>query len=92
MNFVEDIGEIIEPSRNNTAVLNDYTTEQIVQLLQAIEQRAREVLNEKTVLLGINENEEIIARAKRAQEKYKKEEEEERKIMQDALDYVNSQQ
>lgn len=46
-NFVEKIDDIIELDRNNCGVLNDYTTEQLQVLLQAVGQRTMNVINEK---------------------------------------------
>lgn len=45
--FVEKIEDIIELDRNNCGVLNDYTTEQLQVLLQAVGQRTMNVINQK---------------------------------------------
>lgn len=46
-NFVEKIEDIIELDRNNCGVLNDYTTEQLQVLLQAVGQRTMNVISQK---------------------------------------------
>lgn len=51
MNFQETVDNLIELNRNNCGILNDYTTEQLQVLLQAIEQRAGEVMTEKVILI-----------------------------------------
>lgn len=55
INF-EEIDDIIELSRNNTAVLNDYTKEQLGVLIQSIYNRIAVVLNQKMQLVNINQN------------------------------------
>lgn len=52
MNFKEEINDIIELSRNNCGVLNDYTTEQLQQLLQSVIKRTLEVIYQKDQTLG----------------------------------------
>ena len=58
-NFNEQVDDIIELSRNNCGVLNDYTTEQIQGLMQGIAQRITEVINEKKQIIGWTENVEL---------------------------------
>ena len=59
MNFEEEINDIIELSRNNCGVLNDYTTEQLQVLMQGIKQRIETILKEKKQAIGWIENVEL---------------------------------
>lgn len=59
MNFVEEINDLIELSRNNCGVLNDYTTEQLQVLMQSIFQRIGTILQQKKQVIGWTENTEI---------------------------------
>lgn len=59
MNFEEEINDIIELSRNNCGVLNDYTTEQLQVLMQGIKQRIENILKEKKQAIGWIENVEL---------------------------------
>ena len=59
MNFEEEINDIIELSRNNCGVLNDYTTEQLQVLMQSIKQRIETILKEKKQAIGWIENVEL---------------------------------
>ena len=52
LQFNEETQRIVHLTRNNCAVLNDYTTEQIQYLINAISQRAAEVFNEKYQILS----------------------------------------
>lgn len=54
MNFKEEINDIIELNRNNCGVLNDYTTEQLEQLLQAVGEKTLEVIYKKDPILLTN--------------------------------------
>lgn len=58
MNFEEEI-DIIELSRNNCGVLNDYTTEQLQVLVQSIYQRIETIFREKKQIIGWVENNQI---------------------------------
>lgn len=53
MNFEEEVNDIIELSRSNCGVLNDYTTEQLQALMQSVYQRIQAVLKEKKQELEI---------------------------------------
>ena len=55
INFEEE-DDIIELSRNNTAVLNDYTKEQLEILIENIYNRIVVVLNQKVQLINSNQN------------------------------------
>lgn len=59
MNFEEEINDIIELSRNNCGVVNDYTTEQLQVLIQSIKQRIETILKEKKQAIGWIENVEL---------------------------------
>lgn len=59
MNFKEVVNDIIELSRNNCGVLNDYTTEQLQVLIQSIKQRIETILKEKKQVIGWIENVEL---------------------------------
>lgn len=59
MKFEEEINDIIELSRNNCGVLNDYTTEQLQVLMQGIKQRIETILKEKKQAIGWIENVEL---------------------------------
>jgi len=59
MNFVEEINDLIELSRNNCGVLNDYTTEQLQVLMQSIFQRIGAILEQKKQVIGWTQNTEI---------------------------------
>ncbi|MBP3255132.1 MAG: hypothetical protein J6M60_01375 [Clostridia bacterium] len=54
LEFVDEITDIIELSRNNCGVLNDYTSEQILELTKSIMDRIGIVAKEKMDLLGVN--------------------------------------
>lgn len=56
--FVDNINDIIELNNTNTAILNDYTKEQLDLFIPAVIQRIVEVFNEKLVILGIGGNNE----------------------------------
>lgn len=51
MNFVDEIQDMIQLSRTNCGILNDYTTEQLQPLVQAIAQRTVQVVMEKIIVL-----------------------------------------
>lgn len=53
MNFEEEL-DIIELSRSNCGVLNDYTTEQLQQIIQAVGERTLQVIYNKLQLVGAN--------------------------------------
>lgn len=59
MKFEKEINDIIELSRNNCGVLNDYTTEQLQVLIQSIKQRIETILKEKKQAIGWMENVEL---------------------------------
>lgn len=59
INFEEEINDIIELSRNNCGILNDYTTEQLQVLIQSIYQRIGIIVNEKKQLINLQENVQI---------------------------------
>ena len=58
-NFTEEINDIIELSRNNCGVLNDYTTLQIQGLTLSIFQRIQTIITEKKQVIGWVENTQI---------------------------------
>lgn len=58
-NFEEEINDILELSKSNCGILNDYTTEQIRQLIQNITQRIAIILKQKKELIGWVENPQI---------------------------------
>lgn len=61
MNFKQDIGtQIPEITRNNCAVLNDYTKQQIEFLIKSITERAIVVFNEKVQIIDSNINPTIV--------------------------------
>ena len=59
MNFQDETDDIFEVTRNNTAVLNDYTTEQIQSLMLSIIQRIQAIITEKKQVIGWVENNQI---------------------------------
>lgn len=59
MKFEEKINNIIELSRNNCGVFNDYTTEQLQALIQSIKQRIETIVKEKKQAIGWIENVEL---------------------------------
>lgn len=59
MNFEEEINDIIELSRSNCGVLNDYTTEQLQVLIQSIFQRIQTILTQKKQVINWVENNQI---------------------------------
>ena len=56
MNFVNEITNMFEVSRNNCAVLNDYSAEQVSGLLTNIVARVQYVYDEKTKTIGVGTN------------------------------------
>lgn len=52
MNFVDEIQDMLQLSRTNCGILNDYTTEQLQPLVQAITQRIMQVVTEKIMALS----------------------------------------
>ena len=61
MNFKQDVGtQIPEITRNNCAVLNDYTKQQIEFLIKSITERVIVVFNEKIQIIDSNINPTIV--------------------------------
>ncbi|NLC87531.1 MAG: hypothetical protein GX682_01945 [Clostridiaceae bacterium] len=58
MNFVDQLENMIDLSRNNCGVLNDYATEQLQYLIQSISERIVSLIAEKTQAMGLNLNQE----------------------------------
>lgn len=61
--FKDEPEGLIELNRSNCAVLNDYTTEQLQLLFEALGKRIEEVLSQKMQILGFNINNEITNEA-----------------------------
>ena len=52
--FVDELTNMVELTRNNCGVLNDYTDEQIQTLVKSIAERIQVVTQEKMDILGVN--------------------------------------
>lgn len=91
INFQEEVEGIIELSRNNCGVLNDYTTEQLQALLQAITQRTVEVINEKVkIIMGENRLENLMQRASEARQELEEQSKNEEEALRQAMNQIDS--
>ncbi len=88
--FQEEMSEIIELTNSNCAVLNNYTTEQLLPLLESIGQRITVVLEEKKQAIGWkDEMQSIFERAEQGAQEYEQERQREQEALQSMINQVD---